>query len=110
MLHSSVHIQIFTERNSINVSLSRVGLHECHGKQHINTAVGLDSPRNGADNILTLAGDDRAGYLLKPVRMVLTGRNAIKALRLFSLQKLSTYWQSSFTASFCFSVIISVKF
>lgn len=61
MLHSSVHIQIFTERNSINVSLSRVGLHECHGKQHINTAVGLDSPRNGADNILTLAGDDRAG-------------------------------------------------
>ena len=87
MLHSSVHIQIFTERNSINVSLSRVGLHKSHGKQHINTAVGLDSPRNGADNILTLAGDDRAGYLLKPVRMVLTGRNAHKGTKIIFLTK-----------------------
>ena len=102
MLHSSVHIQIFTERNSINVSLSRVGLHECHGKQHINTAVGLDSPRNGADNILTLAGDDRAGYLLKPVRMVSPAPTPIKGLKFFFLPKFITSLPDSLSCPFCF--------
>ena len=56
MLHSSVHIQIFTERNSINVNLSRVGLHKSHGKQHIDILIRFDNPGNRADNMFSLAG------------------------------------------------------
>lgn len=87
MLHSSVHIQIFTERNSINVSLSRVGLHKSHGKQHIDILIRFDNPGNRADNMFSLAGNDLAGYLLKPVWMVLTGRNAHKGTKIVFLTK-----------------------
>lgn len=86
MLHSS--IQIFPpKRDNIDIRLSHLGLHQRHGQQHADTFVSFDGSRYGTHNMVTLAGHDLTRNLLKPVRMILTGRNAHKSAKIVLLTK-----------------------
>ena len=110
MLHSSVHIQIFTERNSINVNLSRIGCISPMESEYIDILIRFDNPRVEPTICSALPVMIELAICSESRPMVLSlATNAHKGTKIISLTK-NPMFGSSFYCLFLFFRIISVKF